>query len=77
MTHRSGLLRDFFLARAYIVNREIALYLLKNAQSDVKIPIDLWLSDLAKLKKSGNMLISRSQFSIVAQNRDSKSDLQF
>jgi len=51
MTHRSGLLRDFFLARAYIVNREIALYLLKNAQSDVKIPIDLWLNDLANIKK--------------------------
>jgi len=64
-------------AHAYIVNREMARHLMENAQTDIKIPMDLWLIASAKAKKSESMLIYRLQFSIVAQNRDFKSDLQF
>ena len=64
-------------AHAYIVNREMAWHLIENAQTDIKIPMDLWLNAFAKAVKSESMLIYRLQFSIVAQNRDFKSDLQF
>jgi GR25 family glycosyltransferase involved in LPS biosynthesis len=64
-------------SHAYIVNREMASYLIENAQSDVKIPIDLWIRGVAKSKKSESTLIGRLQFSVVSQNRDFESDLQF
>ena len=63
-------------AHAYIVNREMALYLLKNAQLDVKVPVDLWLSALAREKNTDSSLISRLRFSIVSQNRHFSSDIQ-
>ena len=71
---------DGFLpgAHAYIVNREMAKYLLLNAQSNIKIPFDLWLNDVSKSqnKRLQELKISRLKHSIVNQNSSFKSDLQ-
>lgn len=63
-------------AHAYIVNREMALHLIRNAQSDLKIPIDLWLNKIAKEMNSVGVLIGRLKYSMVAQNESFESDLQ-
>jgi GR25 family glycosyltransferase involved in LPS biosynthesis len=64
-------------AHAYIVSREMASYLLNNAELDLKIPVDLWLNALTKMEKREDITVSRLRFSIVSQNRSFKSDLQF
>jgi len=64
-------------SHAYIVTRKMALYLLKNAHLDRKVPIDLWLGALSKVENADKDHMSRLRFSIVAQNRDFTSDIQF
>ena len=64
---------------AYMIDRTMAKYLIENCRSELKIPLDTWYSNLGK---NANRLfngaaISRLRFSIVSQDVDSESDLQF
>ena len=65
-------------SHAYVVNREMAKFLLLNAQSNIGNPFDLWLKDMAKTQNEGlhKLKISRLKNSIVKQNYLFESDLK-
>ena len=64
---------------AYMIDRNMAEYLVENRRLELKTPLDTWYSHLAK--KSNRLrnvkVIARLRFSIVSQDVDSKSDLQY
>jgi GR25 family glycosyltransferase involved in LPS biosynthesis len=64
---------------AYIINRNMAEYLVENCRLDLKTPLDNWYSKLAKKSNRSRhgMVIARLRFSIVSQDVDSRSDLQY
>ena len=65
-------------AHAYVVNREMAKFLAHEAKSNMLIPFDLWLNDVAKIQNKSfqQLKISRLKYSIVSQDTSFRSDLQ-
>ena len=64
---------------AYMIDRNMAEYLVENRRLELKTPLDTWYSNLAKKSKQlgHGRHIARLRFSIVSQDVDSKSDLQY
>lgn len=65
-------------SHAYVVNREMAKFLLLNSQSNVRTPYDMWLKEMAKTENMSlhKLKIARLKNSIVKQNYLFESDLQ-
>jgi len=65
-------------SHAYIIDRDTAKYLLSESKHNLKLPLDLWLSDLGgkQIFAPQKIFFSRLRKSIVAQAEDFKSDLQ-